>query len=133
MRVSKSIVHLNISLIEKQHKQILNFINRVVIAGHQGDNQKDIVEIVNDMCQYACETFEIEESYIKAFHCPDYQKHIAEHRSFSIMTLYFLVKVDNKDYQITDELFEFLHKWLINHIYGIDGQRIGCCIKSLFN
>lgn len=133
MRVSNSIIHLNLSLIEKQHKQILNIINRVVVAGKQGNCQRDLVKIVNDMCKYANETFEMEESCIKAYHCPEYIKHIIEHRDFSIMVVYFLIRVNNKEYQITDELFEFLHKWLVGHIYGTDSRCISCCMKNMFN
>ncbi len=133
MRVPDNIVLLNMSLIEKQHELILRIINRVVFAEQKGSNEKDIKRIVNDVCKYASETFAVEEAHIRTFRSPECQKHITEHRDFSIMALYFLTKVNNRNYQITDELFEFLHHWLINHIYGTDSKYVCCCKKNLFN
>jgi hemerythrin len=69
---------------------------------------------------YALKHFSTEEVYMIEFDYPEFQHHKEEHHDFSIRTIAYLDRVINGDYQIANEILEYLKKWLVNHIQVSD-------------
>ena len=60
------------------------------------------------------------------FNFPEYQSHRNEHLDFKDKTIACYNKLVRGDYQITNEILEYLKQWLINHIQGTDKKYVDC-------
>ncbi len=60
------------------------------------------------------------------FNFPEYQFHKNEHLDFTDKTFASYNKLVRGDYQIANELLEYLKQWLSNHIQVTDRQYIDC-------
>ena len=78
------------------------------------------------MTEYVLNHFETEEHYMKEFHFPGFQLHRSEHIDFTNTTMDYKNRAVGGDYQITNEILEYLMQWLINHIQVTDKKYIGC-------
>jgi hemerythrin-like metal-binding protein len=120
---------VNISLIDEQHKKLFELINKaniVNIVEELNNNTKDVLEILDEMTEYALMHFKTEERYMKEFNFPEYQAHRNEHIDFTNNTIDFKNRVVGSDYQIINEILEYLKKWLVNHIQVTDKEYIEC-------
>lgn len=117
---------VNISLIDEQHKKLFELINKANIVEELNNNTKDVLEILDEMTEYALKHFETEEHYMKEFNFPDYQAHRNEHIKFTNTTIVYKNRVVGGDYQIINEILEYLKQWLVNHIQVTDKKYIDC-------
>ena len=79
---------------------------------------------------YALTHFATEETYMKKFNYPEYQDNKEEHRGFSVEIISYLDKLVKGDYQIANEILEYLKWWLINHIQGTDKKFVDRCKEN---
>jgi len=75
---------------------------------------------------YALTHFATEETYMNEFNYPEYHDHKEEHRDFTIETIAYRDKVIKGDYQIANEILEYLKWWLVKHIHVADKKYIDC-------
>ena len=118
---------VNVSMIDEEHKEFIGIINKAILAKEHNDNPEEIREVLREMTNYALTHFKTEESYMKVFNYPECQDHKEEHRDFYIETIVYLDKLVKGDYQIVNEIPEYLKWWLINHIQGTDKKFVDCC------
>ncbi len=111
---------VNVSIIDEQHKELIDIINKVIAAKQHNNNPEEVSEILYDMTIYAQEHFKTEEIYMKKFEYPEYQSHKNEHNDFSIKALVYGNRETKGDYQITDDILEYLQLWLVGHIQVTD-------------
>ncbi len=121
---------VNISLIDEQHKKLFEIINKAIIATKHSKVTKDVLGILDEMTEYALKHFEIEERYMKEFNFPEYLTHRKEHIDFTNNTIDYKNKVVGGDFQIINEILEYLKQWLVNHIQVTDKKYIGCFKKN---
>ncbi len=121
---------LNISLIDEQHKKLFEIINKAIIAEKHSKVAKDVLEILDEMTEYALKHFETEERYMKEFNFPEYQTHRNEHIDFTNNTIDYKNRIVGGDFQIINEILEYLKQWLVNHIQVSDRQFIDCFKKN---
>ncbi len=121
---------VGISIIDEEHRKFIDIINNAIVAREQSDNPEEIKEVLNEMTNYALTHFKTEEIYMKEFNYPEYKDHVEEHHDFVIKTIAYLDKVIKGDYQIVNEILEYLKWWLINHIQGTDKKFIDCCKEN---
>jgi hemerythrin len=122
---------VNVSIIDKEHKKLIDIINNAIVA-KQYNNIPDgeVLEILAEMCEYALEHFATEETYMKKFNYPEYQSHLEEHHNFSLKAVDYCNRVVKDDYQIMDDLLEYLQQWLVHHIQEIDKKYTDCFNKN---
>ena len=120
---------VNISLIDEQHKKLFEIINKAIVAKKHCKATKDVLEILDEMTEYALKHFEIEERYMKEFSFPEYQNHRKEHIDFTNNTIDYKNRVVGGDLQIINEILEYLNQWLVNHIQASDRKYIDCFQK----
>ena len=111
---------VNISLIDEQHKKLFEIINKAIIANKHSKVTKDVLGILDEMTEYALKHFETEEHYMKEFKFPEYQTHRNEHIDFTSSSIDYKNRVIGGDFQIINEILEYLKQWLVNHIQVTD-------------
>ncbi len=121
---------VNVSIIDEQHKKLIDIINKAITAKQHNNNPEEISEILYDMTIYAQEHFKTEEAYMKKFEYPEYQSHKNEHTDFYIKTLVYSNRETKGDSQITDDILEYLQQWLVGHIQITDKKYTDCFNKN---
>ncbi len=117
---------VGISIIDEDHRKFIDIINKAIVAREQSDNSERVKEVLQEMTNYALTHFATEETYMDEFNYPEYQGHKEEHRDFSIETIAYRDKVIKGDYQIANEILEYLKWWLINHIQDTVKKYVYC-------
>ncbi len=121
---------VGISIIDEEHKKLIGILNKVIYAkGHNG-NSEELWEVLSEMTNYALKHFKTEEAYMKEFNYPGYQDHNEEHNRFSSEIVAYIDKLIKDDYQIANEILEYLKQWLINHIEGTDKKYVSCFMEN---
>ena len=121
---------VNVSLIDEQHKKVFEIINKAVAAKQHSGNSEEILGILKDMTKFAQEHFKTEETYMIEFKYPEYQYHKEEHLDFSTRMLTYHDRVISNDYQIANEILEYLKQWWVNHIQETDKKYMDCFNRS---
>lgn len=121
---------VGISIIDEQHKKLINIINKTTDMVRYSSDPEEILEILDEMTEYAKEHFLTEEAYMLKFRCPGYTLHKEEHFNFSNKTINYRNKITHDDSQIACEILEFLKKWLVDHILVTDKEYIDCFKKN---
>ena len=111
---------VDVSLIDEEHKKLIDIINNVIVAKQHNNNPEEILGILNEMIRYAQEHFKTEEAYMIKFNYPEYQYHKEEHIDFSFKMIAYNNRVIDGDYHIANEILEYLKQWLVNHIQKTD-------------
>ena len=124
---------VGISIIDEEHKELIDIINKAVAIKENNCNPEEIREILYEMIKYALKHFATEETYMIKFNFPEYQIHRNEHLDFTDKTFANLNKVIMGDYQVANEILEYLKQWLVNHIQGTDRKYIDCFNKNGLN
>ncbi len=117
---------VGISIIDEEHKKLIGILNKVIVAKEHNDNPEELREVLREVTNYALTHFRTEETYMKEFNYPEYQEHKEEHRDFSTEIIAYLEKLIKGDYQIANEIIEYLKWWLVNHIQVTDRKYIDC-------
>ena len=121
---------VGISIIDEQHKKLFGLINKTFYVEGHGGSKIALMQIIEQMTDYAIKHFKAEESYMREFNYPEYHDHKKEHDGFFDKTLVFFDKVIKDDRHVSNELHEYLTQWLVNHIQGTDRQYIDCFKKN---
>lgn len=103
-------------IIDKQHKTLIRMINKL-IRNRDSSNQYLLCgEILSDLLTYIHRHFTDEEDYLRKKNYPYIEEHKVQHSIFSNRVGKFTLEVMENRKPITDELVEFLSKWMIDHI-----------------
>ncbi len=121
---------VNISLIDEQHKNLIEIINKASKVEKSSNSPKDVLEILDEMTEFALKHFETEEHYMEKFHFPGYQAHRNLHIDFINTVIDYKNRAVSGDCQVISEILEYLMKWLINHIQVTDKKYIDCFKKN---
>ncbi len=108
------------SITEIDRKRFVDILDQVIVGDMHDNDPKKIDRVLNGMIDYAWDNFKAEEACMLKFKCPDYKQHKEEHLSFVLKTSSYFSRVAVGDYQILDEVREYLKQWLANHIQGTD-------------
>jgi len=115
----KAEYEIGIALIDKQHKQLVNVINRL---GEQGSGGM-IAYVIDELDIYVKEHFRAEEDLMRKAGYPDFAAHKDEHRGFeewlSAVRQSFAVG-GSSSHMLASSVNDFLRGWLINHILKSD-------------
>ncbi len=121
---------VGISIIDEEHKKLIGILNKAIFTkennGDPEELREELREVLREMTNYALTHFKTEETYMKEFNYIEYQDHKEEHRFFSTETIAYIDKVIKGDYQIANEIIEYLKWWLVNHIQVTDKEYVVC-------
>lgn len=120
-------LNTGIDVIDGQHRQIVDYINRLNEARSSG-NRKEIGEIIEGMADYTLSHFAFEETLMTD---ADYQflhGHQKIHEIFVNRIQRFQERFAAGE-DVADELHALLCRWLFNHIRSDDAAYVGA-VKS---
>ncbi len=126
----KNEYNMDISVIDREHMEFIDIINRAIAAKQEDKAPDEILNVLNEMTAYAQRHFKTEEDYMIKFNFSEYQYHKEEHLDFSFRTMAYLNRVVNCDFQVSNEILEYLKRWLVRHILGTDKRYVKCFIKN---
>lgn len=114
---------IGIDSIDNQHKKLIgmisDFYDSIV------ENRKDeLIKLIHGLKQYTVEHFTYEETYMKKFNYPEYDKHKEQHSLFVNKVQDFIERHESGKMLLTIEVTNFLKDWLIKHINGTDRQYV---------
>jgi hemerythrin len=113
-----------IESIDKEHEKLFEIANKIyetLMDEFIPDKYDYIVEILNELAEYAATHFEHEEEYMMSIRYKKLISQKAEHGEFiEKISEYNLDEVDENQKDVILELLEFLNDWLIHHILESD-------------
>ena len=99
---------MGISILDEQHKKLIEIINKASMVEISSNNPKDVLAILDQMTEYILKHFETEEHYMKEFDFPGFQPHRNEHIDFTNTTIDYKIRAVGGDYKIINEIIEYL-------------------------
>jgi hemerythrin len=111
---------VKIKKFDDQHKQLISMLNTLHDAMREGKGKDVLEKVVAGLVDYTKRHFADEESFMKQYGYPDYEKHKKEHNLLTVQ-----VSDLQKDYSegkavLTTQVMMFLKDWLQEHIKGTD-------------
>ena len=121
---------VNVSIIDEEHKKLIDIINKAILAKEYNNNPRSISEILVRMTAYAKEHFKTEETYMSNFKYHDYKSHKDEHQDFSENTLGYCKSLMSGNYHIIEDIIKYLQQWLVHHVQETDKKYTYCFNKN---
>lgn len=109
-----------IDVIDKQHRRIVEYINKLHDVQETGDLKK-IGEVLDELVDYTLSHFTFEESLMEEAGYPYIKAHKRVHQLFVKRVNEYLQRFQSGE-DITLELLNTLKAWLINHIRNDDND-----------
>ncbi len=121
---------VNVSIIDKEHKDFIDIVNKVDVTKRHNYSQKEVEDLLGELVKFAKEHFQTEETYMSIFQYPDYLLHYNEHLNFSLHMIIYNNQVINGEYKILNELNKYLQEWVVYHMQITDKKYTKCFNKN---
>lgn len=118
-------MNLGISLIDEQHKKLVELINKIVVSIENNTQVENVEKLIEELIEYTKYHFSTEEKLFieHNLEIKDIEKHKNEHKNFidKSMGIYSNIKEDNsfknnQGIEVLTDLYDYLTRWLVNHI-----------------
>lgn len=119
-----------IESIDKQHKHLIEIINKFVKGLHQGTGNRQMTEVLNDLIGYTQEHFRFEEKMIEEAGYEGFKQHQAMHRQLiqDIERFQYNYEVDGQ--RVIQDVTNFLQYWISSHILKNDKAYVSAVEKQ---
>ena len=120
------------STIDKQHKMLVSYINRLEgLLSTTNPNRQDcefIISLVDFMESYVESHFRFEEQCMDSYRCPAHQINKLAHEEFLQFFRQFKERYEAEGFrqEILADLHQNTHGWVLGHILQIDLQLKDC-------
>lgn len=108
--------------INKQHKHLIDSINQLSNAMHEGKSKDVLGKVLKELIDYGVYHFDTEEKYFNKYHYPNRVAHINEHNSFKETVTKLYQEFEAGSFRVSIETLHFLKDWITKHIKDIDMQ-----------
>jgi hemerythrin-like metal-binding protein len=112
-------------IIDAQHKKLVDIINELHTSLEEGKSQQDLQKIVDDLILFIIEHFKTEEHFMVKASYVFFKEHKQEHDDLVRQALALQAGYRSGKIEITKDILDFLHVWLVKHIEGSDTKLIG--------
>ena len=113
---------VNIQAIDKQHRELLNILNRLFITITRREGDKAIAGMLDVLMEYTKMHFLHEERLMQKAKYADIEAHKLEHRKLIEQLDQLRRKHLLEEKPIYSEMLGFLENWLMDHLIGVDTQ-----------
>lgn len=117
-------LNTGISLIDAQHKVLINKLNKLNSCMTDKNMCENLNVLLDELLEYTFYHFETEENYFSEFSYGKEKEHIKEHESFRKYLKEFLSKKNETEASLSQDLLEFLKKWIDHHIREVDMEYV---------
>jgi hemerythrin len=114
---------------DDQHKKLVGMVNQLHDAMKVGKGREVLGDILQSLAQYTITHFGDEEQLMKLHNYPEYEEHKKEHNNLVLQVKETLEAHRQGKNILTQNIMEFLKKWLTDHIQGSD-KKYGPFLKS---
>lgn len=111
---------VGIAEIDRQHKVLIDLINKLHSAMRAGVGKRALSDILSELVEYTNTHFEHEEKMFLQYDYPERSTHHKEHEILTRQVLEFQNEYQEGRTSISIDVMDFLKDWLINHIAGSD-------------
>ncbi|MFQ5688584.1 MAG: bacteriohemerythrin [Candidatus Scalindua sp.] len=122
--------NVNIPIIDEEYRKFIDIVNKAIVAKQHNNNAEKVKDVLKEMTMYALRHYSTEEAYMIEFDYPESQHHKEEHHVFTIRTIAYPDRVINGDYQLANEILEYLQQCLASHIQVTDKKYVEYIIKK---
>lgn len=113
---------VNIQSIDEQHLKLFNMINELNVAIKENREKEEIGIILKELVAYTKSHFAYEENLMVKNNYSGYKWHKAIHDELIIEVKQIENRFEEGQNIVAQELLNFLVKWLVEHIGGVDKQ-----------
>ncbi len=106
--------------IDRQHRILVDIINRLHDAMRTGSAHASIVRVAEELVAYTSSHFSFEERLITAAGYPKAAEHARKHRAMAAQVEAFAERVRAAKASTPLQLMDFLKSWLTQHILSSD-------------
>jgi hemerythrin len=114
------------SLIDKQHRELIQMTDELYTACRQGGGAEkaSFIRTIHGAVRYVKEHFSTEEKIMKQVNYPDYEVHKKEHEDFIAEVLLQAKNYENNNPFVPAAFVKFLLEWIVTHIAGSDRKYV---------
>ncbi len=115
---------LGIAELDDQHKRLLQLINELELAFHEGCETEHTEGLISQLVQYAVSHFRDEERLIAQNQLSPQLEQLqqGQHQQFVQYVAHLISTQQHRSSEGASQLLRFLNHWLITHILGNDRQ-----------
>ena len=114
-------ISVNNEKIDNQHKKLIELTNDLILHSNATPNSKIVNETLYELLKYTKYHFHDEEELMENFNYPKLEEHKKAHKDFVYQIVMFCNDVSEGKATVTNEILNFLTRWLIQHT-SIDDQ-----------
>ena len=111
---------VKIKSIDQQHSKLVDLINQLHSAMKDGKGKDVIGKVISELISYTQVHFAHEESLMSKYSYPGYVKHKSLHDELVKQVLEIEKEFKSGKTVISQNVLNFLKKWLVEHIVGTD-------------
>ncbi len=116
----KDAYSVGVAEIDRQHKKLIDMINKLHQAMSQGKGKQVVEPVLADLVNYCATHFKAEEKLMADAGYPELDSHREKHQKMTQKVLALQADVKAGKATITMEVMRFLEQWLDKHILGTD-------------
>lgn len=102
--------------IDKQHKILINIINRLIDSKNSNEDRRVINEVLSELLEYSIIHFRDEELLLENVNFPNLEQHKNKHYSFKLNLAKSCEDVMTGKADVNKKLIDFLSDWFTHHI-----------------
>ena len=121
---------VGMSIIDEEHKKLIDITNMAIVAKKQNYNSEKTKEVLNEMVEHTYKQFSIKETDMLKFNLPKYLFYRDELLDFMESTIASYKDLTMDNYQLINETLEFFKDWVVNHILKTDKEFGNCSNKN---
>lgn len=106
--------------IDEQHIELVRLLNELHWAVIEHHGSAACADILRRLAEYTRIHFALEESLMRIFAYPEFERHKGEHEALTAQVVQLQAKLASGKAAITFELLHFLKVWLTKHILESD-------------
>lgn len=110
---------VGIEVIDEQHQHMISIINSLFQELETKIGEIDVKDFFKEAVNYGEYHFQTEETYFLRYDYPERDQHLAVHLDYKD-TLNDLFVEEGGSHEKAEKLLNFLEKWWVGHINGID-------------
>ena len=116
--------NLGISLMDRQHREIVGIIDELYEAMKNGQGEAVLGGLLARMTTYSLQHFTLEEQMMSKYRYPDQAQHELEHQAYRSKTAELMAKHEKSTLALSVATAQYLKTWWVNHIQTTDRKYV---------
>ena len=113
---------VNVSKIDRQHRKIVDILNKLYDLQETTSDRRKIEKIFDDLRAYIATHFKTEEAYLKEIKCAKFDRQREEHNAFIDTVCSYQKEYFKEKPLALINLFNYVWDWFANHILTVDKE-----------